>query len=360
MARSPNIAFSWNGLPQYAARLLRAAIGRLGQDCAVVGSKPSVPVKGMEEALGQKVHWVDAAKPVRWSDLGLPVPDIYFQSGWAYPAFSALGREVKQARGKIVGLSDANFRGDLRQRVLGPVAFRLVHRRHFDAMLVPGVQGTRLMRYFGMPASHIRQGMYGADPTLFNGGPPLAQRPKSFLFVGQFIPRKDVVGLARAFIKFAGRHPDWTLRITGSGAQRDEIPRHANIILEDFVQPEQLAERFRQVRFFVLPSLSEAWGLVVHEAALCGCALILSDTIGSARDMGSADNAISFKAGNEAALVDALERAAAFSDEQLQRAEAASRAHARKFGPDRFAAEVERLVSDLSGVPPKTQTDRIQ
>lgn len=343
------VAFSWNGLPQYAARLLREAILRLGRDCIVVGSRPSVPVKGMECALGQNIYWVDAGLAIGWRDLGLAPPRVYFQSGWSYPAFSALGREVKANGGTVIGFSDANWRGDMRQLALGPLAFRLLHRSQFDAMIVPGQQGARLMRYFGMPSNRIRTGMYGADPYLFNGGPPLAKRPKTFLYVGQFIARKNIQRLAHAFLRFSAREPGWTLHMTGAGEQRGLIPSDPRIVVEDFVQPEQLAERYRAARFFVLPSLAEAWGLVVHEAALCGCGLILSDAIGSGDDLAGASNAVRFSAGSTQALENALAAAAAFDQRQLVAAEATSRALARKFGPERFANAAADLVGALTG-----------
>ena len=344
-----SIAFSWNGLPQYGARVLRAAIDRLGQSCPVIGSRPSVPVEGMERTLGQPIHWVDADTPLSWRDLGLPVPDIFFQSGWSYPAFSALGRVVKRNGGRVVGLSDASWRGDFRQIVLGPATFRLMHRRHFDAMLVPGRQGVRLMRYFGMPEARVRMGMYGADPLLFNDGPPLHERPKTFLYVGQFIARKNVLGLAEAFLRFSAREPGWTLRLTGSGEQRALIPADPRIIVEDFVQPEQLAERYRSARFFVLPSLREAWGLVVHEAALCGCGLVLSNAIGSGDDLADTTNGVSFRAGSEVGLVRALLAAAGMDDALLAGAEIRSRQFARQFGPDRFALEAAMLAEEFTG-----------
>jgi hypothetical protein len=53
MEDRPRLAISWNGLPQYAARLIRAAIERWGAPVDVIGSRPTVPVAGMEEALGQ-------------------------------------------------------------------------------------------------------------------------------------------------------------------------------------------------------------------------------------------------------------------------------------------------------------------
>ena len=343
------VAFSWNGLPQYAARLLRGALDALGEDCVVVGSPPSVPVVGMEQALGQRIHWLDADRPAHWSDLGMDVPKIYVQSGWAYQAFTALGREVKATGGKVIGMSDANWRGDFRQIVLGPLAFRYQHRPQVDAMLVPGRQGLRLMRWFGMPADRVRMGMYGADPALFRAGPALAGREKRFLYVGQFTDRKDVLGLANAFVRFADRNPDWTLHLVGSGEQRALIPNHPRIEIEDFVQPEQLGARYARARFFVLPSLSEAWGLVVHEAALSGCALILSDAIGSADDLRTPLNGVRFRAGSPAGLERALEAAAAFDDKQLELAEAKSLELAKQFGPKRFGREVKYFVDSFSG-----------
>jgi glycosyltransferase involved in cell wall biosynthesis len=244
----------------------------------------------------------------------------------------------------VIGLSDANWRGDLRQLVFGPIAFRLFKRRSFDAMLVPGRQGERLIRWFGIPAARVRTGMYGADPALFASTDDIATRPKRFLFVGQFIARKNVLGLSRAFLRFAARYPGWILQLCGSGEQRDEIPRDPRILVEDFVQPEQLARHYRQARFFVLPSLVEAWGLVVHEAALNGCGLVLSDRIGSADDLCNARNGVRFRAGSEEDLVGALEEAARFDDARLRAASAESRRLAAQFGPERFGRELAGLI----------------
>jgi glycosyltransferase involved in cell wall biosynthesis len=343
------IAFSWNGLPQFAARLIRAALDKIGENCIVVGSRPSVPILGMEEALGRPVHWLDAAQAASWRAMGCAVPDIFIQSGWAYPAFCSLGREVKQQGGFVIGLSDANWRGDFRQLVLGAIAFRALHRGHFDAMIVPGRQGERLMRWFGMPADRVRPGMLGADPALFGDGAPLPLRPRTFLFVGQFIARKNVLGLANAFRRFSRSRPEWTLRLCGGGEQMGLIPRDPRIIVEDFVQPAQLAERFRQARFFVLPSLFEAWGQVVHEASLSGCALLLSDRVGSADDLATPRNGVRFCAMAEDDLVRALHEAADFDDARLLEAGKESRRLAGKFGPERFGREVADLVAHFSG-----------
>ena len=64
----------------------------------VVGSRPDVPVEGMERVLEGQVFWVNAATPTKWSgNIGLPVPEVFVQSGWGYgDQWNPLGREVRK------------------------------------------------------------------------------------------------------------------------------------------------------------------------------------------------------------------------------------------------------------------------
>ena len=339
------IAFSWHGLPQYAARQLAAASVELGQDCPVVGSRAQVPIQGVEAALGRPVHWVEASHPATWRKLGLDVPRIFFQSGWAYPAFNALGDEVRAAGGKVCLLMDNNWRGDLRQ-MAGAPWFRAFQRRKFSAVLVPGKSGRRLARWYGMPDGKIFEGMYGADPQLFFNGPPLANRPKRIIFVGQYIERKGCVPLAQAFASVADRLPGWELWMYGSGPLQSAIPPHPAIKVNGFIQPEQLGALYRDARIFALPSNSEAWGLVVHEAALSGCMLLLSEAIGSAPDFAMPANARTFRPGDEADLASAMVELA--ESAELSAAQLASVASARSHGPAEFARQVSAIVRQLS------------
>lgn len=338
------VAFSWNGLPQYAARQLAAASADLGQDCPVVGSRAQVPVRGVEGALGRPVHWVDASRPSTWGELGLDVPRVFFQSGWAYPAFNALGDEVRASGGKVCLLMDNNWRGTFRQ-MLGAIWFRLFQRHKFEAVLVPGKSGRRLARWYGMPDEAIFEGMYGADPQLFFNGPPLANRPKRIIFVGQYIERKGCVPLARAFASIAHRLPGWELCMYGSGPLQSNIPAHPQIKVHGFVQPEKLGELYRESRIFALPSVTEAWGLVVHEAALSGCQLLLSDAIGSAPDFATPLNARTFLTGNEKALSEAL--LALASEADLSAAQKCSLTMAKSHGPHVFANQIKTINESL-------------
>jgi glycosyltransferase involved in cell wall biosynthesis len=344
-----SIAFSWNGLPQYAARLIAAAIAEIGRPCAVVGSRPSVPVRGVEESLGQPVHWADADRPTSWQALGLPVPKIYFQSGWAYPTFTALGDEVRAAGGKVCLLMDNNWRGDVRQW-MGAAWFRLCQRHKYAAVIVPGKSGRRLARWYGMPDELIWEGMYGADPKIFFNSSPLAERPKRILFVGQYIDRKQCLPLAKAFAAVAERMPGWELEMYGSGPQQELIPPHPRLRVNGFVQPEQLGALYREARIFALPSLSEAWGLVVHEAALSGCQLLLSDAIGAREDFAGRENAAIFRAGDINSLSEAMLQLTLKDDNALASSQLESVRLAQSHGPTVFALQIQKIVSQLSSV----------
>ncbi len=339
------IAFSWNGLPQYAARQLAAASAKLGQDCLVVGSRAQVPVQGVEEALGRPVHWVEASRPTTWRELGLDVPRFFFQSGWAYPAFNSLGDEVRAYGGKVCLMMDNNWRGDLRQ-MLGAPWFRICQRSKFEAVLVPGKSGRRLARWYGMPDEKIFEGMYGADQQIFFNGPPLIERPRRILFVGQYIERKGCVTLAQAFADVANRLPGWELWMYGSGPLRSAIPEHPQIKVHDFIQPQQLSLIYRESRIFALPSSSEAWGLVVHEAVLSGCQLLLSDAIGAVPDFASPLNSRIFSPRDKSAMTSALVKLAESGD--LIAAQESSVSAARSHGPSVFAARIAAIIRLLA------------
>lgn len=348
MTNGDSVVFLWPGLPDYAARCIRAYAEIATGPVRVIATRPSVPIRGMEETLGARLTWIDGTDAeVNWDSLGLAAPGVLFCGGYFLPAFNALARSGREAGSRTVLMADNNWTGSLRQRTLDPWRHRLFLTERFDAVFVPGRSGRTWAENMGYGSVPVFEGLYGADRSLFGGGPPLGERERAMLFVGQFIERKQVVPLARAFIAAAKHRRDWRLRLCGSGVQRADIPDHPAIGVEDFVQPPALAEILRQVRCLVLPSLEDHWGLVVHEAAATGCALVLSDAVGAAEDLAGIRNAVIFRAGVAADLERALTTVMEFDDRRWTEADSESRALAARFGTERFARSVWEIVSAL-------------
>ena len=340
------VAIGWDGLPHYGAAAIAAGIERLGRPLPVIGTRAAVPFKGLEERLGQPIHWVERSDRPSWEDLGLEVPDLFLHTGWAYPVFKHLADAVLARGGKIVVFVDNNWSGSARQW-LGSVYFRLFLRRRFAGAWVPGRSGARFCRVLGVPASRIYEGLYGADPQLYRSETPLARRPKRFLFVGQLIHRKGVDLMLEDFARFHRNHPDWRLHCIGNGVLADAV-QGPGITRAPFSQADAIAREMSASRFLVLPSRSEHWGLVVHEAALSGCGLLLSNQVGAADDLATPENAFRFDARPGGGMEAAFAAAAALNDEELKRAERASLREAARFGPRAFADSLERIVTDLS------------
>jgi glycosyltransferase involved in cell wall biosynthesis len=340
----------WSGLPDYGARLIKGFIDLNLCKVTVIATLPNVPIEGMESSLGQKVKWVTGgARDVDWPSLGVSRPDVVFQGGWAEPAFNQLARTARAKGTKVVLMIDHDWTGSLRQKFVDPIRHWLFLRRRFDAILTTGQLGLKFCLAMGYPLENIGTGLYGADPNLFNGGTSLRLRPKTFLFVGQLIKRKKVLPLAHAFLNIADDCPEWSLRICGSGELRSQLPTHPRIQVEGFVQPRELANLLRESRCLVLPSYREHWGLVVHEAALSGCALALSNRIGSRDDLAGVANAVIFEPSDEKAMALALRKIATWSDSAWLKAEAESRRLAEGFGPQQFGAAVQSLVEKTTG-----------
>lgn len=339
----PRIAIAWNGLPFYAARLIRAGIEQIGEPVIVIGTKPSVPIIGMEEALGQKILWINADTSCSWSDFDLLPPQLFMQTGWAYRAFNDLGNQVRHENGRVIAMVDNCWKNSLRQWV-GALVFRAYYRSWFDAVLVPGKSGRRLMRFLGMPGDKIYEGMYGSDPEVFSPGPCLADRNKTLIFVGQLIQRKGINLLVEAFKRLHYVDNEWTLTIVGSGPLKGTLQDIPGVNVIDFKQPSEVAHLMRQARFLVLPSFEEHWGLVVHEAALSGCAIIASDAVAAHEDLVDNRNGIVFKSGSLTSLFEALTVAVKWDSKKLQTAQLASFERAACFGPDRWAETFVELV----------------
>lgn len=309
-----NIVFSWNELPKYAAYPLRKII-KENPNVEVVSMRSHLPIKNLDKIIKKKIHWVKNQN-LRWKDLGIDVPEIYFQAGWYKKSFSSLGNEVKKNGGKVILLSDNTYKGNFRQKI-GSIIFRLKYLRYFDAVWVPGYSGEKLMKFYGVSKKNIFQGLYSSNEEIYRKGLTISKRPKTFLYVGRLFKNKGFKELLNSFKSFVIKNSEWKLIIVGNGPLKNLIPKHNNIKYFSFKKPEEIANLMRKSRFLVLPSYKDHWPLVVNEATLCGCGLILSDIIGNIPELSNKKNSLLCKTGSTTTLIKSLQEASTLSDKKL-------------------------------------------
>ena len=339
MERGVKVCFAWSGFPQYAARCVGAFVRATGIETVVTAIRP-ISARGMEDVCNCPVVWTKSGESV----IGRPELDgvtHLFVTGWFRAPYNELARKVRREGGRAIALvdNDASVGSSARDRIwdlLKNVRFRLFISRMFDGYIVPGKSGRRLLERYGVPTGLIHEGMYAADASVFHDGAPLAERPKRLVYVGQYIARKNVVALVEAFR--AENRGDWRLDLYGCGPVA--IEDGGGVGVHGFLQVEELSEEYRKARAFWLGSHEEHWGVVVHEAALSGCVLALSNRVGAAADFAGRDNAVIFDPESGTDMRRAMREAMDMTDDRLALAQRESLSLANRIGLNTFVEAV--------------------
>lgn len=106
------------------------------------------------------------------------------------------------------------------------------------------------------------------------------------LYVGSLIPSKGAKTLIEAVFRLKHTRDDIKIFIIGEGSQKPELETliseynlETTISLLGFKPQEELVNYYNAADLFVLPSVSESFGLVYFEAMLCGCPVIGSSEV---------------------------------------------------------------------------------
>ena len=129
------------------------------------------------------------------------------------------------------------------------------------------------------------------DNQFFKPKMPKSFNTNTIVCVARLVPIKNIERLIKAWAKIEIEHTNITLNIIGNGPMEKILKRLKNdlklstVNFIDAVDNEKLTDYFNDTDAFILPSLSETWGLVVNEAMAAGLPVLLSDSINSAADL---------------------------------------------------------------------------
>ena len=227
-------------------------------------------------------------------------PDALGVVGYSRPESMAAARWARRNRQTAILMSESQTID--RPRTWWKELIKTRRLRLFDAALVGGPHHRDYLVNLGMPADRITLGYNAVDNTFYRNRADLWHRnPEGrqglpaapfFLTVCRFAPEKNLIRLIEAFARYRDQaNPDhsWDLVLCGDGPQAGLIESaimrsgHARAIHRPgFLQADALTRWYAHAGAFVLPSLSEPWGLVVNEAASSGLPLLVSNRAGCA------------------------------------------------------------------------------
>lgn len=352
--RKINVYFTVDELSQYMYCLLKYIDGKLKKkkfiNFKVISTDFSNKIFYKEEnEFFRNIVWINPNKLYSWYDLKLEIPDIYFQSGWNKKPFNYLLKLTKQKNknSKIILISDNSYqKGKIRQ-ILGGIFFKIFLKKNYDFAWVPGLSGKKLMIRFGFEKKKVFTKLYCALTNVYKNYTKVNKRKKQFLFVGQLIKRKNVEMLIDAFRSLNLTKKEWRLKLIGKGNLdlKKNITKSIKII--DYLPPSKLSKLYNESLFFILPSTSDHWGVVVHEASLCGCFLLLSKNVGSTKEFATKRNSIIFDPNSKNDLQKSLTDAITLSNKQLNIANKESEKLASSYNYENSYIEFIKIVNKL-------------
>jgi glycosyltransferase involved in cell wall biosynthesis len=236
----------------------------------------------------------------------------------------------------------------------------------FDGFVVGGSRSTNYLLRLGVSGMQIRAGYDCVDNTAIKAlvgaarhDASLGPRHGYLLCVSRFVPKKNLVGLVRAYARYRQRLgksiQPWPLVMVGDGPDRPAVLRviHDSGLDDSVVLPgavDSLAvmcNYYAHARAFILPSTrSEQWGLVVNEAMAASLPVLVSDRCGCAPELViDSVNGFRFDPEDAEALASRIGWLHEHQD-ALDRMGRESQRIVSQFSPDSFATNVLTLVAN--------------
>jgi glycosyltransferase involved in cell wall biosynthesis len=282
-------------------------------------------------------------------------PNIVYFPGWMDKDYLKIVGQLRQKGSISVMGFDNQWQGTLKQRLFTLIGYRLFKKIfNADYTWVAGEQQAHYIRRIGVPNSEILFGLYSANQPIFYKKYKLLSSiksryyPKRFLFVGRFDTVKNVRLLYQVFKNIVDEnlHKGWSLTMVGEGTKKTHLHETQNIAIRPFMQPHELTDFIPQFGCFVLPSLHEPWGVVVHEAVSAGLPLIISSVTGAKTIfLKEGENGFSFDSNQEIALKNALLKIINSTDSTLMKMSECSANLSFQITPKTWANVLNKLIN---------------
>lgn len=208
------------------------------------------------------------------------------------------------------------------KKLFWPLLFRMA-----DVVIVPSNGTAALMRSLRIPADRIQLTPYVVDNEWWIENAKRVDRkavrrswgvPEGasvVLFCAKLQPWKRPQDLLRAFAR--AHIPNGYLVFAGDGSMRGELERETielgiqeHVRFLGFVNQSGLPQVYCSSDLMVLPSEYEPFGVVVNEAMLCECPVIVSDRVGARIDLVREDETgFVYSCGEVEELTNALRKA---------------------------------------------------
>jgi glycosyltransferase involved in cell wall biosynthesis len=217
-------------------------------------------------------------------------PELIYVSGWMDYGYLRAVYYARKNNYKVVTMFDDVWYSTLKQRI-ARIFFPFIRSYFYSHAWVSGYYQYDFARKLGFPKDKIIVSSLTCDVDLFSE--VYSERvlndnwiaSKKFLYVGRFAPEKGLDGLLNVWKDLVreGLSNGWSMTFIGSGPINFTSSQSDYFQVKPFLMPDSLVRELKDYAVFILPSLKEPWGVVVHEFTSAGFPIISSNNCGSAQ-----------------------------------------------------------------------------
>lgn len=213
-------------------------------------------------------------------------PDLVYIVGRMDDGYLQAARYARSKKIITVSGWDNQWQGTIRHRIACLLS-RWLYKPYFDYIMVAGIWQYEYVRRLGYARNRIVFDAYSCDVEQFESAYEQRKQRgfpngKKILFVGRFTEIKGIMMLAEVFQQLRkDGFSEWRLMIIGNGPLETQLRQMEGIEVIPFSGQNEMASRMTDVSFFCLPSFVEPWGVVIHEMAVAGIPLVVSDVCGA-------------------------------------------------------------------------------
>lgn len=231
--------------------------------------------------------------------------------------------------------------------ILGGLYFKLKYKKLFRFAFIPGQAQTYTAQKLGFSLNNILSGFYTCE-DVFRLQRKALTKSKELWCIARYVPVKNINFLCESFLSIPpNERSGWKLNIAGTGELFSSRIENEAIVHHGFIQPKQLSDKLENAAVFVLPSLYEPWGVVVHEMATLGKPLLLSTAVGAKEDLlEEGRNGYSFNPRSSDELKIQLLKIFHAPNEVLQSMGDYSAETAKKFSSDLWVNQLTKMLND--------------
>jgi len=194
---------------------------------------------------------------------------------------------------KNIGLeSDTQLRipSNFFKRIVKKIYLNFIFRdKYFHGLAGGNDSHRKLFSHYGMREENIHFLPMVIDVEKRNFKPDRSRNSIfSFLFVGRFIPLKQIELIIKSFLIAFDDSSEVQLKLVGDGPLLKELQakyKCDNIHFKGALFDDSLLNEYKDSHTLILGSNKEQWGLVINEALACGLAVLSNDKVGANFDL---------------------------------------------------------------------------